>query len=84
MIVFNGNKRYAIYQNNFYQLSSGNTLGSGALRVEIAPYTTGMSLTGLFYQKQLTGFVEDLKTISTTFPSAMYFVYLVGGQRLIV
>lgn len=37
LIVFQGNLRYAAYENGFFQLFSGNTLGADALRVEIFP-----------------------------------------------
>ena len=37
LIVFNGNLRYAVYDQQFFQLFSGNTLWSGALRVELFP-----------------------------------------------
>ncbi len=37
LIVFNGNLRYAVYNQKFFQLFSGNTLWSGALRVELFP-----------------------------------------------
>ena len=40
LIVFNGNLRYAVYDQQFFQLFSGNTLWSGALRIELFPAPT--------------------------------------------
>ena len=37
LIVFQWNFRYAVYDQKFFQLFSGNTLGSGALHVELFP-----------------------------------------------
>lgn len=84
LIVFNGNLRYAVYGNSFFQFFSGNRLWSGALRVELFPVSSGMTFTGLFYKKSFDSFISDMNTIQSSFPTAKYFVYLVGGQRIIV
>lgn len=84
LVVFNGNLRYAVYEHHSVQLFSGNILWSGALRVELFPSRSGLALTGLFYKKSFDSFVSDLTTIYSSFPTAKYFIYLVGGQRIIV
>jgi hypothetical protein len=38
----------------------------------------------LFYEEPFDHFVDTLQTIYAAFPEAKYYIYLVGGQRIIV
>lgn len=72
LIVYQWNLRYAVYNEQFFQLFSGNTLGSGALRVELfsafeaapvavnTPVLTGKLLSG----NSLSGTVSSGVTVS--------------------
>lgn len=67
LIVYQWNLRYAVYNEQFSQLFSGNNLGSGALSLELfsafeaAPVSTGISLSG----NMLLGAVSSGVTISS-------------------
>ncbi|USN54245.1 MAG: hypothetical protein H6765_06805 [Candidatus Peribacteria bacterium] len=60
-------RRFALYQGQFFDVTSGNTLGSQSLKVDLPAYTADYdNLNGLLYQIDEYSLLTDITLIQET------------------
>lgn len=85
LILLHENKKFGVYQENLFELFSGNSLwNSGVVNLEILSFNSGGALTGLFFLESTTELMDDIRLIKEGFPDIARLSYLPWWHRMIV
>lgn len=85
IVFYQGNNKYAVFQQSSYLLLPQNSLGKDVPRVALPSYLTGLqNLDGIFYPITSQELVTQIKLIQAYFTKPKSIVYLPGAERTLV
>lgn len=85
LIVKSQDKRFGYYKNYNFVIFSGNTIWSSTTTFELPIYSSGIdSIYGLFFDRDILEFKEQIEFIQDVVPDVVRTVYLPGGEKILI
>ncbi len=85
IVFYQGDSKYAVFEQSSYLLLPQNTLWQDVLRVALPSYITWLqNLDGIFYRIAAKDLVQQIKIIQSYFTRPKNIVYLPGAERTLV
>lgn len=85
LVIKSQDKKFGYYKSYDFDIFSGNNIGSGVTTFELPTYSSGVdSIYGLFFDRNISKFKEQIEFIQDVVPDVVRTVYLPGGEKILI